>query len=41
VGMRERVISLGGQIDISSAPGRGTAIAVVIPLDPLMAREFK
>jgi signal transduction histidine kinase len=35
--MRERVISLGGQIDINSAPGQGTAIAVVIPLEPVLA----
>ena len=37
VGMRERVISLGGQIDINSAPGQGTTIAVVIPLEPVLA----
>ena len=40
VGMRERVISLGGQIDINSAPGQGTAIAVVIPLEPVLAKEL-
>jgi len=39
LGMRERVISLGGQIDIHSAPGSGTAISVVIPLAPLNTRE--
>jgi PAS domain S-box-containing protein len=37
LGMRERVISLGGHIDIHSAPGSGTVISVVIPLEPLNA----
>ena len=36
VGMRERVISLGGQIDIHSAPGQGTVVAVLIPLEPVL-----
>jgi PAS domain S-box-containing protein len=40
VGMRERVISLGGQVDINSAPGKGTLIAVLIPLDSMMASEL-
>lgn len=40
VGMRERVISLGGQVDINSTPGQGTAIAVVIPLDLVMVRAL-
>lgn len=37
VGMRERVISLGGKVNINSTPGQGTTIAVVIPLDPKMS----
>ena len=40
VGMRERVISLGGQIDIHSAPGQGTTIAVQIPLEPELSKEL-
>ncbi|CAE6867946.1 Serine/threonine-protein kinase PknD [Paraburkholderia aspalathi] len=31
VGMRERVLMLGGQIDIVSSPGTGTAIKVSLP----------
>ena len=34
LGMRERVCALGGMLDIDSAPGRGTALAVAIPLRP-------
>ncbi|WP_180126683.1 PAS domain S-box protein [Rhodoferax sp. BLA1] len=41
VGIRERVISLGGQIDINSAPEQGTTIAVVIPLEQVLAKELK
>lgn len=33
LGMRERAIALGGLVDISSAPGQGTAIEVSIPLE--------
>lgn len=40
VGMRERVISLGGQVDINSTLGQGTVIAVVIPIDPMMTKEL-
>jgi signal transduction histidine kinase len=32
-GMRERVASVGGQLNLYSAPGRGTTIEVVIPLN--------
>lgn len=32
VGMRERVASVGGQLNLYSAPGRGTTVEVVIPL---------
>ena len=31
-GMRERIDACGGMLDIDSAPGRGTALAVTIPL---------
>jgi signal transduction histidine kinase len=31
MGMRERAAILGGQVNISSAPGKGTAVAAWIP----------
>lgn len=34
LGMRERALSLGGEVRISSAVGEGTLISVRIPLDP-------
>jgi PAS domain S-box-containing protein len=34
VSMRERAASVGGKIDIKSAPGRGTAIRVTLPAAP-------
>lgn len=33
LGMRERALAMGGQVDITSAPGQGTVIAVTIPID--------
>jgi signal transduction histidine kinase len=33
VGLRERAGTLGGQLTVESAPGRGTAVLVVIPTD--------
>ena len=30
-GMRERALGIGGQLDIASAPGRGTALTVNVP----------
>jgi signal transduction histidine kinase len=32
VGIRERVASLGGEFRIESAPGRGTRVLAVLPL---------
>jgi signal transduction histidine kinase len=32
IGMRERAGAFGGRLDIDSAPGRGTALALAIPL---------
>ena len=33
LGMQERAIALGGQVEIDSALGQGTRISVTIPLD--------
>jgi len=32
VGMRERIASVGGVLEITSAPGQGTAICAIVPL---------
>ena len=32
IGMRERVVAMGGRIDIESAPGEGAAITIRLPL---------
>jgi signal transduction histidine kinase len=32
VGMRERIASVGGVLELNSAPGQGTAICVMVPL---------
>jgi PAS domain S-box-containing protein len=34
LGMRERALALGGQVEIKSAPGQGTLIEVTIPMSP-------
>lgn len=39
LGMHERAIALGGQVHITSAPGQGTVIGVLIPLDDEIAEE--
>jgi signal transduction histidine kinase len=33
LGMRERVSSLGGQLFLQSAPGRGFQVQAVLPLE--------
>jgi signal transduction histidine kinase len=33
LGMRERALALGGAVQIRSAPGQGTRVAVTIPVD--------
>ncbi|GIV01005.1 MAG: hypothetical protein KatS3mg014_2620 [Actinomycetota bacterium] len=33
--LRERVRLLGGRLEIRSAPGRGTTVESVVPLDPV------
>jgi len=33
LGMRERAIALGGDVDVISAPGQGTTISVLIPMN--------
>ncbi len=35
LGMRERLSLLGGELQVESAPGRGTTLYVRIPLEPL------
>ena len=39
LGMRERALALGGQVQIASTPGQGTVIRVAIPLDDI-AKEL-
>jgi len=34
IGLRDRVQALGGSIEVSSAPGEGTAIVVELPIQP-------
>jgi signal transduction histidine kinase len=34
LGMRERAISVGGNLTISGAPGTGTAVLVTVPMEP-------
>ncbi|HOE41381.1 MAG TPA: ATP-binding protein [Rhodoferax sp.] len=40
LGMRERVLALGGRVEINSAPGQGTVITVVIALDADVTRDL-
>jgi signal transduction histidine kinase len=40
-GMRERVEAAGGRLDIESAPGEGTTVAVQVPLGSPTGREGK
>jgi signal transduction histidine kinase len=39
LGMRERVIALDGRVEVTSAPGLGTTISVVIPMEPKVAKD--
>ncbi len=39
LGMRERVLALGGRVEVGSTPGHGTTIAVVIPLETNVPTE--
>jgi signal transduction histidine kinase len=34
LGMRERVAAVGGSVDVTSEPGRGTVVEARIPLAP-------
>ena len=31
-GMRERVLSAGGQLSVDSAPGKGTTLSITLPM---------
>ena len=33
-GMRERAELIGGKLDLSSAPGRGTTVRLTVPVSP-------
>lgn len=37
--VRERVTSMGGIVEIESAPGEGTVVAIRLPLDPLESEQ--
>jgi signal transduction histidine kinase len=39
IGIRERAASLGGTLSIDSAPGRGTTLKIVVPLEGLACRS--
>jgi signal transduction histidine kinase len=39
VGMRERVKQLNGKFEVESAPGKGTTIRVVLPVEPKAAAQ--
>jgi len=38
LGIRERAIALGGQVEIVSAPEQGTAVTIVVPTKPQRSR---
>jgi two-component system sensor histidine kinase UhpB len=38
--MRERVLCVGGQLQVQSAPGDGTQVRVTIPVPPLPGKKF-
>jgi len=35
VGMRERVLIMGGQLHLDTLPGEGTTLRIHIPLEPV------
>ena len=39
VGMRERIESLGGQLDVRSSTGHGTRVAIKVPVRPVAAES--
>jgi PAS domain S-box-containing protein len=39
LGMRERVIALGGRVEVVSTPGQGTVIDMLIPLEPEVTKS--
>ena len=36
MGMRERMIIVGGTLDIESSPGKGTTITLILPLERVL-----
>jgi PAS domain S-box-containing protein len=38
-GMRERIVSLGGWMDVTGAPGQGTTVMVGIPMHPVQPKQ--
>lgn len=40
IGMQERVVLLGGRLEINSAPGRGTALEATLPLEERIERRW-
>jgi signal transduction histidine kinase len=39
VGMRERIESLGGQLEVRSSTGQGTRVAIKVPVRPVAAES--
>jgi signal transduction histidine kinase len=38
--MRERVLSIGGHLELTTAPGAGTEVCVTVPLDQAMMKRI-
>jgi signal transduction histidine kinase len=40
VGMQERVQLIGGRLEVSSKPGKGTTVTIIIPNKTAMQNKF-